>query len=138
MDEQWVVVAAYLEHTEAHLARITLEAHDIPCRLIDEHTVSLGLLYAGAIGGIKLLVPQRFAEEASRVLGPASSPDVAESSEDTAARCERCGGQFRPQNTGRRTILTWLLIGLPLVWPKRTLRCDVCGHVVPRSRADEI
>ncbi len=53
---------------EAHLVKARLEWEGIPCLLLDEYTVTMDWLYANAVGGIKLLVPQNYYDEAMFIL----------------------------------------------------------------------
>ena len=53
---------------EAHLARLRLEARDVPCFLLDENLIAMNWLYANAAGGIKLQVPETDALRAAKIL----------------------------------------------------------------------
>ena len=55
---RWVTVATFWQPTHAHIARLKLESEDIDCMIIDENLVATDWLYASAVGGIKLQVPE--------------------------------------------------------------------------------
>src|SRR5947209_8216422 len=45
---RWITVATFWQPTHAHIARLKLEAEDIPCVLLDENLVATDWLYANA------------------------------------------------------------------------------------------
>jgi len=66
--EPMVTVAVYGTPYEAGLAKSELESYDIPVFLADEYTIGINSLYANALGGIKVNVPESCAEYACRIL----------------------------------------------------------------------
>lgn len=66
--EPMVTVAVYGTPYEAGLAKSELESYDIPVFLADEYTIGVNNLYSNALGGIKVNVPESYAEYACRVL----------------------------------------------------------------------
>ncbi|QOX79425.1 DUF2007 domain-containing protein [Trichlorobacter lovleyi] len=66
--EPMVTVAVYGTPYEAGLAKSELESYDIPVFLADEYTIGINSLYANALGGIKVNVPESCAEQACRIL----------------------------------------------------------------------
>lgn len=66
--EPMVTVAVYGTPYEAGLAKSELESYDIPVFLADEYTIGINSLYANALGGIKVNVPESYAEYACRIL----------------------------------------------------------------------
>lgn len=66
--EPLVTVAVYDTPYVAGLAKSELESYDIPVFLADEYTIGVNSLYANALGGIKVKVPESYAEDASRIL----------------------------------------------------------------------
>lgn len=66
--EPMVTVAVYDTPYVAGLAKSELESYDIPVFLADEYTIGVNVLYSNALGGIKVKVPESFAEDASRIL----------------------------------------------------------------------
>jgi hypothetical protein len=61
-------VARYLAPMEARLAQGCLEASGIPAVLADEQLVQTNQLWAPALGGVRILVPQEFVQQAEAVL----------------------------------------------------------------------
>jgi hypothetical protein len=70
-----ITVARFDTMPDAHIAKGKLEAEGIPCLLLDEHLVQTDWLYAIAVGGIKLQVPEAHAERALAVLAADYSAD---------------------------------------------------------------
>jgi hypothetical protein len=66
-----VVIASYSQPTEAHLAKLKLEAEGVEAVLHDENTVAMQPLYL--TGGVQLLVRQSQAEKACEILGAINS-----------------------------------------------------------------
>jgi len=61
-------VATFDTIIDAHIAKGRLDAVDISCSLMDEYLVQTDMLYSPALGGIKLQVDQKDAEQARQVL----------------------------------------------------------------------
>ncbi len=76
----WITIATFWQPTEAHIARLKLESEEIDCLLIDENLVATDWLYANAVGGIKLRVPQSEATRARLLLArPTTSNPIVRS-----------------------------------------------------------
>ncbi|HEX3356329.1 MAG TPA: hypothetical protein VHS31_05040 [Tepidisphaeraceae bacterium] len=78
---KWITVATFWQPTEAHIARLKLESEEIDCILIDENLVATDWLYANAVGGIKLRVPESEAHRARLLLVREARTDVPGSSD---------------------------------------------------------
>lgn len=76
--EPMVTVAVYGTPYEAGLAKSELESYDIPVFLADEYTIGINSLYANALGGIKVNVPESCAEYACRILRQELLPEEEE------------------------------------------------------------
>ena len=63
-----VNIAEFDTIIEANISMGRLKAEDIPCWLADEHLIQTDMLLIPAIGGIKLQVPEEFAEQARIIL----------------------------------------------------------------------
>jgi hypothetical protein len=61
-------VARYLVPMEARLAQGCLQASGIPAVLADDQLVQANMLWAPALGGVRILVPQAFVQQAEAVL----------------------------------------------------------------------
>lgn len=130
---RWVTVATFWNPAEAHIARIKLESEEIDCVIVDENLVATQWLWANAIGGIKVQVPE---DQVERALGflesrPAA-PLVNTSGEpvfDGLVRCPQCGSDdiYLQRFSRRFSFLSILLLGLPLPFIQRRQRCTACG-----------
>lgn len=66
--KNWQIICSFTYPHEAHQARIYLENSAIHCTLQDEMTVQVYGLYSNALGGVKLLVPEKDFEQARNLL----------------------------------------------------------------------
>jgi hypothetical protein len=131
--ERWVTVMTFWQPAEAHIARLRLEAEDIPCVIVDENMVAANWLWASALGGIKLQVPLGDAAQARQLLAPhSSSPGHDGSGEplfDGQRRCPRCGSvDISSRRFSRKlSFLSVLLLGFPVpFFANRRKRCGDC------------
>ena len=130
MSEKLVTVGAYSMPWQADIARATLEAEDIPAFLADANMVSMNWLYSNAIGGIRVEVPEEFAEQAIKVLSSQSeSIDDLPAEEEDAIICPKCGKKnVTIVREGRRwAFLSWLLVGFPMFYPPKKYQCVDCS-----------
>ncbi len=123
-----VTVGSYSFPHEAHLARAKLEAEGIPAFVADEHTINMQWLYSQALGGVKVQVPEQFAEQARELL----EEDLAQQPvEHELTTCPECGvAEFEYLVHGKRVayLLFWIL-GFPLWRVRRERKCRACGFV---------
>ena|SRR5947209_7117107 len=66
--ERMITIARCSLAAQAHAMRVQLEAAGIPVFLGDELTIAMDWLLSNAIGGVKVQVPERYAERATQVL----------------------------------------------------------------------
>ncbi len=134
MTPRLVTLATYNFPHEAHLDRARLESEGIPAFVQDEH---MNLVYGGAVA-VRLQVPQEFIEQAQDILWEDDEwePDLA--AEDSASvptvgpvTCPRCQSLGAVEVTVGKlpVLLTALLLGLPLLFQSKRLRCRACGTV---------
>lgn len=124
------IIAAYSFPHEAQLARSKLEAFDIPAFVLDEHTINMQWLYSDALGGVKLAVPASLEARARLLL----EEDAAiEEMDDPVIACAHCGGHHLHAYTlGKKpAFIVFLLLGFPLFFTRRGLKCDDCGGFTP-------
>lgn len=69
-----VTIAAYAYLADACLSRVLLEGAGIPCFLENESLIGIHALYSGALGGVRLQVPEESAEAALLLLAEAFGP----------------------------------------------------------------
>jgi hypothetical protein len=122
--------------SRAELARLDLEAADIPCFLAGREFAAMNWLYSGATRGVKLQVRACDVEKAREVLGarpalPADRDCAARPAEEPEiATCPHCDGEdVEYERFSRRFFyVSLLLFGFPLLWATRRWRCLSCGH----------
>ena len=145
---RWVTIGTFWNASEAHLARLRVEAEGIDSVLLDEFLVATDWLYANAAGGIKLQVPQadevRARDLLARVTAQQSARhddeldgDIAEKARSTASSgvCPRCGSMdvYRAWFS-RRVFFGMFLFGIALPLPIPAWRCRDCSSEWWRRR----
>lgn len=119
-----VTVASFNKPEEAHLLRMRLEAAGIPAYVQDEHMIQMDLLAANAIGGVRVQIAEEDVPAARNLLAQDHGvPDFK-----PAFVCPRCGSTHvaRQPFSVRTAYLSLLLFGIPLLWLRRSLRCEEC------------
>ncbi|GAL10968.1 hypothetical protein JCM19233_1953 [Vibrio astriarenae] len=128
-----IVVARFSFPHEAHIAKASLESAGIESFIADEHTINTQWLYSNAIGGVRLMVSENHAEEATEILGKDFSESLGyehESVELNADICPHCGSNdIVPHTKGKRpAFVVFLLLGFPLFFYKQGYKCNKCGQ----------
>jgi len=126
-----VTAASFSTPYEAHLAKDRLEANGIMAVIADEYTAGMNWLLSNAIGGVKVQVDKTDLENALKVLAlnGAREEGVPEI-DDGWGECPKCGSkavEFVLERKGP-AVLTWLLVGIPLLFPAKKLRCLNCHN----------
>jgi len=140
-----ITVYTYPETETAHLARVTLEQEGIPAFIADDGVVGMDWLYSNAVGGVKVQVPETFAQSAFEILSesdaaateePADTANtqatgVCESPADADAdppTCPACGSTEVYRVPWRRGLffILYLVLGLALPVATRRHQCDHC------------
>ena len=80
---RWVTLATFWHPAEAHIARLRLESGGVACLLLDELTAATNV-FAIAVGGVKLQVPEAQRERARRLLS-GTRPAATAASDDGVA-----------------------------------------------------
>lgn len=93
MASRLVTIAQFRDLPVAGLAKSKLESAGIICFLDNEYTVGANWLYSNALGGVKLNVPEEYAEEAKSILDENTAPIATEESEGLLpdSECPACG-----------------------------------------------
>lgn len=133
--DSMITIARYSWPHEAQIARAKLESEGVPVFVADEHTVSVNWLLSGAVGGIRVQVPEEHAARAVEILQrddseavEALAEDPEEEWEEPEPRCPACGGALAMHTPGRRpAFLSWLFLGFPIGSVRRKLCCTNCG-----------
>jgi len=126
-----VTVSSHSLPYEAHLDRGRLESEGIPAFVADEHTINMQWLYSNALGGVRVQVPEQFAEQALEILrGPAEGESVVEDRGDFPA-CPVCGSDDTEyRRLGKRlAFLVFLGLDFPLFPTRNGVKCNACGEV---------
>ena len=92
MSDRLATVATFGCPVEANLARNRLEAAGIKAFLADEETVGMVWHLTNALGGIKLQVGDRDAEEALAILAESEAPDLPAPAKPMKHYRRRAGG----------------------------------------------
>jgi hypothetical protein len=82
--QELVAVATFLWAAEAKVAEALLRSESIPCSLRDENILRLNWGATVAFGGLRLMVPAEFAEQAREILGAQVSEQELEAETESA------------------------------------------------------
>lgn len=124
-------IATFSFPYEAQIARARLDSEGIPAFVADEHSINANWLYSNAFGGVRLQVPQKFAEEALGILSKDYSQDLVHEQGIDSAKCSRCGSvntEFH-QTDRRWAFIVFLCLEFPLFPVKHTFKCKDCGYI---------
>ncbi len=126
---KWIVAETYSFPYEAQIAKTQLQAAGIPARIENEHTINMDWLYSNALGGVRLLVPEHYLQEAQSLLAQDFSQEV-EQEFGLSERCPQCGStDIKPYTEGKRpAYLVFLLLGFPLFSYQHGIKCQQCQH----------
>jgi len=128
ISDNLIEIASFSSPLEAHIAKASLEAAEIPVFIADEHTINMYWLYSNAIGGVRVLVPNEYAVEAKELISNDFSDDLEEVNEDI---CPKCGSKnIIAYTVGKKpAFLVFILLGFPLFFYKHGIKCNDCGKV---------
>ncbi len=133
MQDELKTVASFSTAVEAHLLAATLKASGIEAVVCDEHTVTMNWMYSNLIGGVRVKVLESELEDARKILNTdASPPESAEDIPSALPACSECGSDDLEFSTDKRgAFVSWLLLGFPIIAPKKNLKCKACDHSWP-------
>ena len=133
MTARLVTIKSYVNPHEAQLDRTLLEVEGILAFTQDQ---TMNYLSFGTVN-VRLQVPQEFVEQARHILWGDDEATDWEPDPDTEASaptagpvtCPRCQSLGAVEvTTGKLPVLlTVLLLGLPLLFQKKRMRCRACG-----------
>ncbi|MHC4481917.1 MAG: putative signal transducing protein [Planctomycetota bacterium] len=136
MTDKLITIANFSEPFRAHLAKIELESEGIKCFLVGENFIATYWLLSNADRGIKLQVKESDAKRALEILETRQKPGTAAVTEDEAhepadLRCPKCSSENIEYEKFSRKLffLSILFLRFPLPFPKKSYRCENCGHV---------
>ena len=86
-----ITIARYSFPFDAHISKAQLDAEDIPSFIADEHTVNMQWMYSNAMGGVRLQVPEEYAEKATTILAGDRSDELMAEQGGDFDKCLSCG-----------------------------------------------
>jgi DNA-directed RNA polymerase subunit RPC12/RpoP len=123
----FVAVQVYTNYIDAHIARGQLEDNGINTWLRDEHTITIDPILTNALGGIKLMVPEKDAEAAIAILNEFAT------AKKTFVTCPQCGGNNVEFVSTPRKLSNWIsafssfTLGDMAIAPDKVYHCFDCG-----------
>ena len=127
MAEAFKTVATFENGIDAEIARGRLESEGITAQVRDASIVGMNWTLSNAIGGVKLDVKLADVGRAKELLDNATPVSL---DDEGWGACPRCGSRKLELSTDRRiTNLTWVLFGLPLLFPRKKFVCRSCNAV---------
>lgn len=128
-----VTIATFDDPHFAHIARSRLESENIQAVLDSEFHVAMDWLITNAVGGVKLVVHRRDAEEAFRILNETAAPiaqNEVVNEEERESGCPKCGSKEFFKERLKRKLSLWslLLLSIPLPFRSRWLICGACDN----------
>jgi len=119
---------------EAHIAKASLDAANIPAFLENEHTINMQWLYSNAIGGVRFSVPAEFEVEALELINSDFSDQVDQEFNSLTKEkpiCPSCGSsELVTYTIGKKpAFLVFLLFGFPLFFYKHGFKCKHCSDI---------
>ncbi len=126
--DRLVTIARFASVADADLAKTILATSGIEAALADLHS---RLLAPHAVRYVRLQVMEPDAKRAIKILQQSS--DRHPLLKDNIARlpqCPNCGlydVSYGPLSRST-AIVSWLLLGFPLLFVKKRWRCSACGH----------
>ena len=128
-----IQIASFSFPHEAHIAKASLDAANIPATIADEFTINMDWLFSNALGGVRIFVPLEFEDQARALIEKDYSDLVDQEFEEIAEEevlCSSCGSaNLEPFTLGKKpAFIVFLLLGFPLFFYKPGLKCSNCGH----------
>lgn len=123
-----VILNAYNNYVDAHIARGVLEEEGIHCWLQDENTLTIDPILTNAVGGIKVMVRKEDAQNAWDIL------ERIKQEQKAAVVCPECGSHNTEQVSTPRKPMNWLttittfFLGSYAIAVDMMYHCFDCGH----------
>lgn len=137
--DNWVRIISFTYPHEGHLAKAYLEAMGVRVILFDEFTIQVHNFWSNAIGGVKLYVESRNAEETLLLLEdagyivkewPKQKRRVEYFDAHFKGKCPYCDSQnvVKKNAPGYIYMLSIMLLRFPLPFLKSTYYCYDCSR----------
>lgn len=124
----FVVLNAYNNYIDAHIARGVLEEEGINCWLKDENTITIDPILTNAVGGIKIMVAKPQAERAWEIL-----TNLKKEQQKNIA-CPKCGSHNIELVSTPKKARNWIsaiatfFFGDYAIAPHKVNHCFECGN----------
>lgn len=130
----WVTVAQFTTGPEAHILRARLESEEIPAIVADEHLVTANWFLSNAIGGVRVRVPQFFAEQASTILKEIENGNYAITDKELGndiKNCPKCGSQNITdyKRSWKIAFLFFYFLHVPTPYKRNQYKCNDCHNI---------
>jgi hypothetical protein len=132
---EWVLLNAYPNYVDAHIAKGVLEENEIICWLKDEHTVTIDPILTNAVGGIKLMVGKEQAQKAWEIL------EGLRKEQKVLLACPQCGSHNIELVSTPRKAMNWIsaittfFIGDYAIATDKVNHCFDCGKEFPAEES---
>ncbi len=125
-----VTVSTYSFPYEAQIAWAKLDAENIPAFIADEHTINMQWLYSNALGGVRIQVPEEYADVARDILAEDLCEALVQQEGCDSVACPKCGSKDTEyfQFGKRLAFLVFIGLDFPLYPVKDGVKCNKCGH----------
>lgn len=129
-------VAAFSHAHGAHLVRGRLEAEGLSAFVGDENLIGLNWMYSQAVGGVKVWVADVDYEAALRVLGADHSlrPEEIHADGPEEEYCPSCGSAAIERPYSRWSLISSLILAVPVFFRKKYQECARCGTRWPARK----
>jgi len=132
MSYDLVTIARYDSSIQAHIVKAHLEGNGFVCFVFDDNVVDMYGLYSNAIGGVKIKVREKDAEEAYALVQELDKSPYTDQNDEVIA-CPNCGSTdyYKDFNSMRSlgSVLAAVAAFFIAVFPiyrKRVFRCKNC------------
>jgi len=131
-----VTIATFTSPWEAHIAKGRLEVDDIPTFIAHEHHISAAWFLSNALGGVKLQVPEAYADAAQEIMKSHIDGEYEEALKQEFVDleqniCPRCKSkEYKSRFSYGMLLLVILTLGLSSVIfsvRKEIHICKICG-----------
>ena len=132
-----VTIATFTSPWEAHIAKGRLDADGIPAFIAHEHHISAAWFLSNALGGVKLQVPEAYADAAQEIIQSHINGEYEEDLKQEFVNleqnaCPRCKSkEYKSRLSYGTLFLVFLTLGLTsVIFPirKEIHICKNCGN----------
>ncbi|NMM47663.1 putative signal transducing protein [Marinigracilibium pacificum] len=128
-----VLLTTFDNAVDAHILKSRLESEGVECYLYDENIVGMNPLFSHSVGGIKLMINKKDAENALKILSEIENSPIKDDN-DQRVKCPNCGSEdiydrFKSMQ-GIKGVLSAIVSFLFMVFPiyyKTVYKCKSCG-----------